>query len=231
MSNETMKTAAERLESLEGTVGQIIQALQPLDLVVKDVLTLKEQNKFLVNKLDAVTKAINQGLSLTDENLSKIMTDNNVQELKNKLATMVSSGLLAPTDTVGENTFLVLSETNKDGILVNPRMQFLLANIQDKNIVSKLVGAKVGDNVAIGDTGDSVTVLEAYYIVPPPVAAPVEQAAPADAAPAATDTAPASTDSAAPAATDSSESTAAQETTDTSAATTAAPAPAEQAVS
>ena len=231
MSNETMKTAAERLESLEGTVGQIIQALQPLDLVVKDVLTLKEQNKFLVNKLDAVTKAINQGLSLTDENLSKIMTDNNVQELKNKLATMVSSGLLAPTDTVGENTFLVLSETNKDGILVNPRMQFLLANIQDKNIVSKLVGAKVGDNVAIGDTGDSVTVLEAYNIVPPPVAAPVEQAAPADAAPAATDTAPASTDSAAPAATDSSESTAAQETTDTSAATTAAPAPAEQAVS
>ena len=199
MSEENKKTATERLELLENTVNSIIQAIQPLANMSQDLMGLREATKLLNNKLDAVVKSINAGTQLTDENLGQIMTDNNAKELQDRVTKMVSDGLLAASDTVGKDSFVVINEQDESGKIVNPRMQFLLSALQNDEIRGKLEGAKTGTNIAVGDKGGSLNVLEAYNIVVPqaPEAtqdatdAPAETAAEAPATEAATESAPA----------------------------------------
>ena len=168
MSNENNKNAAERISDLETVVPKIISALQPIDLMVKDIMNIKEAVKLLNNKLDAVVKNLNQGLALSDENLSKSMTDNNEEELKEKLASLVNAGILVATDTVSKTSFVVINETDKDGKMLNPRIQFLWSNVKDPTFAAKLEATKVGGSFETMEGGSIVNVLEAYE----PAAAP-----------------------------------------------------------
>jgi hypothetical protein len=183
MSEENKKTATERLEVLENTVNSIIQAIQPLANMAQDLMALREAVKLLNNKLDAVVKSINAGTALTDENLGQLMTENNAKELQDKVTKMVTDGLLAATDTISKDSFVVISETDETGKVVNPRMQFLLSALQNEEIKAKLEGAMVGANIPVGDKGASLNVLEAYNIVVPQAQAPeADQASASDAA-------------------------------------------------
>jgi hypothetical protein len=202
MSEENKKTATERLEVLENTANSIIQAIQPLANMAQDVMGLREAVKLLNNKLDAVVKSINAGTALTDENIGQLMTENNAKELQDKVTKMVNDGLLVATDTVGKDSFVVISESDPSGKVVNPRMQFLLSALQNEEIRGKLEGAAVGANIPVGDKGASLSVLEAYNIsVPQPAAA---EATPSDAEAPAADAQASSDASAAPAASDAS---------------------------
>ncbi len=200
-NTENKKTATERLEILENTVNSIIQAVQPLANMAQDLMGLREAVKLLNNKLDVTIKCINSGTQLTDENLSQGMTENNAKDLQDKVTKMVSDGLLAATDTIGKDSFVVINEQDDSGKIVNPRMQFLLSALQNEEIRGKLEGATVGSNIPVGDKGGSLNVLEAYNIVVPqaPAAETAETQATTDAA--TTTEAPATTDAtAAPAA-------------------------------
>ena len=170
--NENKKTATERLELLENTQNNIIQAIQPVTNMAQDLMSLREAVKLLNNKLDAVVKSINTGTQLTDENLSQFMTENNARDLQDKVTKMVNDGLLAATDTVGKDSFVVISESNSDGKVVNPRMQFLVSALQNDEIRGKLEGAKTGTSFTVGDKGGQINVLEAYNIVIPQATAP-----------------------------------------------------------
>ena len=123
------------------------------------------------------------------------MTENNAKELQDKVTKMVADGLLAATDTVSKDSFVVINEEDGTGKVVNPRMQFLLSALQNEEIRASLEGAKVGTNIAVGDKGGSLNVLEAYNIVTPQAPAAETQA------PAATEAAPAAAADTAPAAT------------------------------
>ena len=207
-NTENKKTATERLEVLENTVNSIIQAIQPLANMAQDLMALREATKLLNNKLDAVVKSINAGTALTDENLGQLMTENNAKELQDKVTKMVTDGLLAATDTVSKDSFVVISEADETGKVVNPRMQFLLSALQNEEIKAKLEGATVGANIPVGDKGASLNVLEAYNIVVPQAQAPEATATDAPASDAAT-------------ATDASETPAATDTASTTTAETA----------
>jgi len=186
---ENKKNATERLEDLEKVVHQIIQALQPMEPMARDLGNFKEALKLLNNKLDAVVKASNQGETITDEAIASFMTENNVKELSSKVTQMVESGLLAATDTISKESFVIINEADASGKIVNPRMQFLLSSLQHEEVRNKLDGAKTGDNIPVGDQGASINVLEAYNIITPKApeaaAAPAEdaQSASADATP------------------------------------------------
>lgn len=171
---ETKKSATERLEDLEKMMAQVGQALGSLDPMTRDLLGIKEALKLLNNKVNAMARAANEGKLPTDETLSGFMTEVNAAELKGKVDQMVASGLLAATDTVAKESFVIINEIDGTGKVVNPRMQFLLSALQHEEVRAKLEGVKVGSSVAIGDTGATVTVLEAYNVVPP--AAPTAEA-------------------------------------------------------
>jgi hypothetical protein len=207
-NTENKKTATERLETLENTVQSIIQAVQPLANMAQDLMALREAVKLLNNKLDATVKCLNAGTALTDENLGQVMTENNAKDLQEKVAKMVTDGVLASTTTVGADSFVVINEQDASGKIVNPRMQFLLSALQNEEIRTKLSGAVVGSNIVVGDKGGSLNILEAYNIVAqaPQAAAPAADASASDAAPspAASETAPAADSASAPATADSS---------------------------
>lgn len=165
--NETKKNATERLEDLETTLNQVIQHIQPLEQMAKELMGAKEALKLLNNKLDATVKAVNEGGQVTEDRLNDLMIQNNVRDLTAKVTSMVTSGLLVSTDTVGKESFVVINEADPSGKVVNPRMQFLVSTLQDEGLKAKLDGAKAGSNILVGDQGASINILEAYNVSVP----------------------------------------------------------------
>ena len=183
---EVKKTATERLEDLEKRAaelerlqGHIIQALQPVQSLAQTSEALKESVTLLNKKLNATIQALNKNTSanVTDDQINDLMIENNVGELSGKVSKMVSDGLLVPSDSVESSSFVVVSESNPQGKIVNPRMQFLLSSIPSEDIRNKLSGAKVGDIITVGEGGETVKVLESYS-----VSLPKSEEAPAEAA-------------------------------------------------
>jgi hypothetical protein len=190
---ENKKNATERLEDLEKTVlqindtlNQIIQALQPLNSMTRDLMNSKEALKLLNNKVDAIVKATNQGTPLSDENLSNIMTENNVQELAGRITKMVQDGVFVASDSVTKDSFVVVNHTSADGKVIEVRSQFLVSALNHEELKGKLEGLKVGGSTTLED-GSSIKVLETYNIVVPE--APAEAPAASSEAPAADQTA------------------------------------------
>jgi hypothetical protein len=200
MSEENKKNATERLEDLENTMSQVMQAIQPVELMARDLMAMKEALKLLNNKLDAAVKAVNQGGPITDETLSNFMTENNAKDLADKVAQMVSNGILVASDTVSKESFVVINEADASGKVVNPRMQFLLSQLNHEEVRTKLEGAKVGSNISVGDQGASINVLESYNVAsaPQPASSAAAPEAPASEAPAPASEEPAASSEAAP---------------------------------
>lgn len=181
---ENKKSATERLTDLETAMTQVVQIIQPFEMFARDLHATKETLKLLNNKLDSLIKALNtsNGGAITDELLSKYMIENNVKELTDKVAKMVTDGVLAASDAVTSESFVVINEVSPNGDVVNPRMQFLVSALQHEEVRTKLTGSKVGDNLKVGDQGASINVLESYNVVTPQAQEQVAQTAPADTA-------------------------------------------------
>lgn len=162
------KNASQRIEDLE---VQIASLLTGSDNMAQDLMRMKEALKLLVNKVDAVVKAVNQGGHITDEVLDKFMLENQVQELKNKVDTLAKLGILSPSDSVKESSLVVIRELDANGQVTAARNQFAFSTLVPM-YKEKLLGAKVGDSIAIGEAGDSIEILEIYDIAQPQAAAP-----------------------------------------------------------
>lgn len=173
-NDNTKRTAAQRLEDLE---RGIMEAYRVLDNVVRDLATVKDAIKLLGNKTDSIAKASVLGLPLTDENLTTIMVENNVAELKTKAESLVAQGFLKETETVEDNSFIVGRELNAEGKLVNPRLQFAL-NAVAEPVKGKLKGAKSGDILTFDENKLKFEVLEVYTILNPADTAKTTEAIP-----------------------------------------------------
>lgn len=190
------RSASQKIGDLENAM---IALYQTADNIARDLNTAKEAIKLLGNKLDSIVKAQLAGEQPTDDVISRIMVENNIEELKNKLKVMVAQGILSPTEQVAEDSFLVGADQNDAGEVVNPRLQFALYAIRPPELQQKFLGAKVGDVLNLQEGKLKFKVAEIYQIQKPkPVeaapAAPAETEASADAtaAPAApAETAPA----------------------------------------
>jgi hypothetical protein len=181
------RSASQKIGDLENAMMALYQTA---DNMARDLNTLKEAIKLLGNKIDSIVKATVAGEPLSDEVISRIMIENNIEELKNKLKIMVGQGILTPSEQVAEDSFLVGADINDAGEVVNPRLQFALYAIKPPELQQKFLGARVGDVLNLQEGKLKFKVAEVYQIQKPkpPEAAP---AAPADAAPAASDAAPA----------------------------------------
>jgi hypothetical protein len=168
------RTAVQRIDDLErGLMGMF----QAGDNLARDVQTLKEAIKLLGNKVDAIVKATMAGEDLNDEVLSRIMVENNVTELKGKVAQLVASGtLVAFEGELNEKHFVIGQEVDDTGKVLNPRLQFVLNSLQPA-LREKILGKKVGDSVAFQDGKLMFEIQEAYEVTTPK--APTVEAAPA----------------------------------------------------
>lgn len=156
------RSATQRLSDLENAAMSLFNVN---DNLARDVMTLKEALKLLDNKVNSIVKATASGEPLTDAVLTRIMTENNVAELAQKVTNMVTQGFIVAEEQVSENSFIVASELNDKDEVVNPRLQFALKALSPE-LQSKLLGVKVGDTLSIKE-GLKVKLLESYSIQEP----------------------------------------------------------------
>lgn len=157
------RNASQRLDDLERGLMAIYHTA---DNMARDLMTIKEAIKLLGNKLDAVVKASQRGDNLNDEVISKIMVENNVEELKQKVLGLVQQGVLTATEEVGPNSFVVGQEIAEDGSVANPRMQFVVSALEE-SVRAKFPGAKVGQTLDLQEGKWKFLVEEIYNIQSP----------------------------------------------------------------
>lgn len=169
MSNQADKrTASQRIDDME---RGLMALYQTADNMARDLGTIKEAIKLLGNKLDSVVKASASGQPLNDEVIAKIMVENNVQELKEKVTNLVAQGILVTAEEIGPNSFIVGRELADDGTVQNPRMQFV-ASALAADIRDKFTGAKAGQKLKLQEGKWNFEIQEVYNIQTPEQAAP-----------------------------------------------------------
>lgn len=165
MSNNDKKlNAAQRLESLEKAMVLIDKTIHEL---YKSVEGLRLAGKTLSNKVDSIISASAQGQQINDDIVNKIMIENNVQELKERIEKLKASNQLVEGSEIGDLSLMVLREVDPDtNEVANPRVQiaFQLLADQTKDL---LRGKKAGDIIAMGENKLNLEVLEVYTIVVP----------------------------------------------------------------
>jgi hypothetical protein len=175
------RTAVQRLEDTERGLASLNGTM---DLVIKDLGLIKEAIKLLGNKVDSIVKAQTRGETINDELIARIMIENNVEELKGKVSTLVAQGFLTPQTTISIDSFLVTEQLDVNGAVTNPRLQFAVA-ATEPDVQPILIAAKVGDTVSLKEGKLSIKILESYLVQEPPQATEVnaagasEEAAPA----------------------------------------------------
>jgi hypothetical protein len=179
--NTDKRTATQRIEDLERAVMSLYNTA---DNMARDLMTIKDAIKLLGNKSDATIKAINRGGEVNDEVVGNIMVENNIEELKEKVATLVTQGILTASDEVNESSFIVGRDVAQDGKVINPRIQFSFGGADlPAETKEKLKGAKVGDVVDFGPEKAKFEVQEVYRIGAPEAPAEESVAASEESAP------------------------------------------------
>ena len=161
------RNASERLADLENASLQLFHLN---NTIAKDILVIKEALKLLDNKVNAITKASNGGEELTDEVLTRIMVENDMAVLAQRVSDMVSEGMLVAEENVSENSFIVGRELDATDKVIHQRLQFALKMVKPEH-QAKVLGAKVGDTVDI-EENVKFLVLESYSIHAPEEAQP-----------------------------------------------------------
>lgn len=171
------RSASQKIGDLERAMMQLYQTA---DAMARDLGTVKDAIKLLGNKVDSIVKASQKGEAITDEVISRIMIENNCEELKQKVTIMQAQGILAPQEQIGADSFVVGAELNDAGETINPRLQFALYALSPE-LQEKLTGAKVGDTLTLQEGKLRFKVLESYQIQQPEAPAEAVQEAPAQA--------------------------------------------------
>lgn len=172
------RTASQRIDDME---RGLMALYQTADNMARDLMTIKEAIKLLGNKMDSVVKQArtcpNLGEALSDENIAKAMVDNNVEELKGKVTKLVEDGILVAAEECGPNSFVVGRELGEDGLIANPRMQFVVSAL-NAEVKDKFPGAKAGQTLELQEGKWKFEVQEIYNIQTPaaPEAAPAQEA-------------------------------------------------------
>lgn len=189
------RSASQKINDLENALMSLYQTA---DNMARDLMSIKDALKLINNKLESVIQASAAGEQLTDEVINKFMVQNNCKDLAEKVKSMVVQGILAPTEQVADNCFIVGVELDDAGEVINPRLQFAVMAIKP-DYRDKLRGGKAGDSIRYDDARPRYKITEIYQVQQPkqPEAAPEQSTseaptdAPVAAAPAEAPAAPA----------------------------------------
>lgn len=201
--NQTQKadtrSASQKIADLENGLMSLYQVV---DNIARDMGTFKQAIKLLGNKVDSIVQASERGEAINDSVISRIMVENNADELKQKLSTLIAQGVLKAEEQVGDDSFVVARELDADDKVINPRLQFAVAAVQP-DVQEKVKGAKAGDTIIFQEGKLKLHIQEVYSVQSPEAQAESMEAqeaqAEAAAAPA-SESAPAQEEQAAPAA-------------------------------
>lgn len=199
--NKDTRSASQKITDLENALMSLYQTA---DNMARDLGTIKEAIKLLGNKVDSIVKAASAGEPVNDAVIARIMVENNVEELNQKVKLFVAQGMIKTSEQVTSDSFIVGSEIAEDGTVVNPRLQFALSALTPE-MQTKFVGGKAGDVLNLQEGKLKFKIAEVYEIQKPK---PAQAAQAAEAVPEAAPAAEASAEASQPAAEATSEQSA-----------------------
>lgn len=166
---ERLQKSKEKLESVSEQALATARRVGEIELIVYNLSReneiLKDALQLLHEKLDAVISLQNKGLPLLDENINEAVVEMKVNELKQRVDTMLQNGTITTSEVVGEDSLIVSRELNKQGVVENPRLQFLVGRLVDE-LKGKFVGKRAGDLVVGEDSKLDIEIMEIYDLVP-----------------------------------------------------------------
>lgn len=175
MKEQKQLKASERLSSIEqslmifdSNINQIAKRIGELEMInfnlSRENEILKDALQLLNEKQLGMIGLLNEGKELSDENINDKITILKEAALKEKIDKEVKDGKLKPVDVVGDNSVLVSRELTKDGVVENPRLQFLVGRLVEE-LKDKFVGKKVGDLVLGEENKLDIEITEIYDFV------------------------------------------------------------------
>lgn len=167
---EKLQKSKEKLETLSGETLNLARRLGEMELIVfnlsRENQLLKQALSMLNDKIDAIVNVQKQSLDLNDANISEAMVRIKENSLKEKVDEMIARNLIEKTDVVGEKSFVVGRELNKEGVVENPRIQFLVSGVSEY-FQEKMLNKKIGDLVSEEDKLD-LEIVEIYNLIEDP---------------------------------------------------------------
>ena len=153
--SEDKRTATQKIDDLEKVVTILYQAatqtqntVQGLAKLGNDMALVRDALKLLNKKTEAIIQVATPETGITVESVTALVVKMNVEDLKAQVTGYLANGHLIPGDTVAADSYIVCEESNSDGTLANPRIQFRLDS-QDEATAAALTGKKAGDTVYI----------------------------------------------------------------------------------
>ncbi len=156
-------TASQRLEGLEAAVSMLDQSLAN---ITSNLQKTVDAVNLISKRVEAIVRAADAG-SLTSQSVSAQVVNMNIEELKEKVDSLISQGVAVPSEQIQENSFVVgreLDPSSKD--IQNPRLQFPVFGLKPET-KEKLMGKKVGDLIDIEEGRNTLEITELYNIVIP----------------------------------------------------------------
>lgn len=157
------RTVSQKIEDLENAM---INAYQMMNNMAADIQATKEGSNLIGMKTQAIVNLLDSGSAVNDSAVVAGVQALRAQRMADDIAGLVKQGVITPTDTVAERTLVVGRDLAKDGSgdVVNPRLQFVVANLEDADTKAKFLGAKVGDILVFSAEKNQFEIQEAYTI-------------------------------------------------------------------
>jgi len=168
-------SATERLEALRDNQIILMDTVQNL---LNQVNAMVGSLQSMSKKVQAIIKVSEDGKELNGQTLKETVEEFNVEQLKAKVKAMLDNGLMVATDLSDElETFIVGRIEDKDGKILNPRMQTLINQIMPEDMPA-VQNKKVGDKGEL--SSGAFFVMEEMYkpveIIAPEAAEAVDKA-------------------------------------------------------
>lgn len=167
-ATERLSVIEQSLMTVDENTRKIAQRVGELELInfnlSRESEILKDALQLLNEKQLGMIAVINDGQPLTDENINNKVTILKEASLKEKIDAEVRNGKIIPVEYVGDNSVLVARELSKDGVVENPRLQFLVGRLIDE-LKSKFIGKKVGDLIVGEEDKLDIEISEIYDFI------------------------------------------------------------------
>jgi len=166
-------TPTQRLENLEKVVASHQNNLTIIDgrvdALMDAISAFQDALGHINDRITAVITASESG-DINHNSVRQIIVNERADDLKNKLQFLIDKKILNSIETeIVNNCFVVGREIDKDGTVVNPRVQFALPSLED-DLKTPLLGKKVGDTIKVSEESDILLeITEVYEICKPEI--------------------------------------------------------------
>ena len=133
---EKKLNGTQRLEVLESTVNKLSQLIDQQGVILAQEIDLLRAAIVKLNqRINAAIQA-GEGGNLSGNAVEGIMIENDIKKMKADIEHLTKMGILTKDDNMvsAEDTFVVGRNLDKDGKIINERLQFAISTLADEEI-------------------------------------------------------------------------------------------------